>query len=433
MNNIRWHVELYNILIEHFNIDELKELYFILGLEPELYDPKNRSTLASELIKVTIDKNLTTQLIKETQQLRPKLELNELIESAINDPNPFEMDPPEENRIFFPTSKAIGIPPSPPSNFIGHRDLIETVKKELIKESQYIVEISGMGGVGKTALAKQICHEIKDQFPGGVFWENFMYETSVKTILENFARLFGFNPVEIDSNALPSLIRGTLNRRSELLGRMILVLNNFEVVSNQYELNLILESLPENSRLFLTSRGRSYSGRTINYTIDSLNHEESRLLLGSIVGNEIDLIESQKIDELLGWLGGLPLFIEIMGGWISRYGFNHQILEQLKTQHFSGLDVGLEYAFHITFKYLTEDEQALFLLIGSLDVTEKITVSRLAPILKWNQIKTESTFHSLANSNLIHLGEEPQTYSIHPLVKSYARSLADDMWKFNQS
>ena len=100
MKNNTWHIELYNNLIEYFNLAEIKELYFCVGLDPENFDPKNKRTMTNELIRISVRKNLTDLILEEAKLKRPLVNWTHIIQGVKVSPNPFTIDLLVEDQQF---------------------------------------------------------------------------------------------------------------------------------------------------------------------------------------------------------------------------------------------------------------------------------------------------------------------------------------------
>ena len=53
--------------------------------------------------------------------------------------------------------------------FTGRTDILNSINTQL-KSSTKTITISGLGGVGKTSIALEMCWRMKESFPGGVYW-----------------------------------------------------------------------------------------------------------------------------------------------------------------------------------------------------------------------------------------------------------------------
>jgi predicted ATPase/DNA-binding SARP family transcriptional activator len=70
-----------------------------------------------------------------------------------------------------PTPEQRGNLPHAAGSFVGR----QTAREEIaaLMHEQRLVTLSGVGGIGKSALALQIGHDLREQFPDGVWWVEF--------------------------------------------------------------------------------------------------------------------------------------------------------------------------------------------------------------------------------------------------------------------
>ncbi|MBI3359893.1 MAG: hypothetical protein HY023_02155, partial [Chloroflexi bacterium] len=70
-----------------------------------------------------------------------------------------------------PLASGSGIPPSRAARFVDRGPIVDRLRKAIRAESAAaIVGVGGMGGVGKTELARFLANEIEDTSPGSVLW-----------------------------------------------------------------------------------------------------------------------------------------------------------------------------------------------------------------------------------------------------------------------
>ena len=90
-----------------------------------------------------------------------------------------------------------------------------------------ITALQGMGGIGKTALAKQVADELKTDFGGGVFWADLEHcRGSAESILRGWALVCGEAlSQEVDLATLVKEVRGLLETRCNNDGGAACVVN----------------------------------------------------------------------------------------------------------------------------------------------------------------------------------------------------------------
>ena len=138
-------------------------------------------------------------------------------------------------------------------------------------EPATVCAVSGLGGVGKTALAVQVAHAVRGRFPGGALFVNMRgYDTSPLAPEEavlSFLRAFGVRDEHLP--AVPAeryvLYRSMLDRRESVL----IVLDNVSAAAQ------VVPLLPGDTRhrVWVTSRDSldSLTARSIQLSALSRN------------------------------------------------------------------------------------------------------------------------------------------------------------------
>ncbi|AJE81321.1 putative AfsR-like transcriptional regulator [Streptomyces albus] len=154
-----------------------------------------------------------------------------------------------------------------------------------------LVVVSGAPGIGKTALALQTAHEVRDSFPGGVTVVTMSRpDGSVLTSEEAAAQL---RPAEPDT------------------GRRLLVLDD---VASGWQVRPLLPA-PEGAAVLLTSRRglaavvATHGGAV--HRLDVLPAADSRSLLAALLGEERTAAEPRATAELAELCGHFPLALRI--------------------------------------------------------------------------------------------------------------------------
>src|SRR5262245_24628212 len=84
-----------------------------------------------------------------------------------------------------PQPPPFAIPYSPNPLFVGRE--AELARLEELLAQGKTPAVQGPGGMGKTQVAVQLAHRLRDQFPGGVFWLNMERDEGVDTQIAAFA------------------------------------------------------------------------------------------------------------------------------------------------------------------------------------------------------------------------------------------------------
>ncbi|MFB0536262.1 MAG: NB-ARC domain-containing protein, partial [Anaerolineae bacterium] len=207
----------------------------------------------------------------------------------------------------------------PRGEFIGREREMEQVRQALASRS-YLVVIEGIGGIGKTALALEVAHEL---------WEKGLYQAVVWTtakdraldlndILDTFARTIDYPYIA----QLPPEEKPTEATKLMRAKKCLLLVDNFETIKDEAVSKLLL-NLPEPSKALVTSRHHALAeARTIS--LKGMEQGEALALMRAD-GERLGLESVQRAgDEILLRLyeatGGAPLAIKWAVGQIKQKG-----------------------------------------------------------------------------------------------------------------
>jgi hypothetical protein len=207
----------------------------------------------------------------------------------------------------------------PRGEFIGREKEMEQVRQALASRS-YLVVIEGIGGIGKTALALEVAHEL---------WEKGLYEAVVWTtardraldlndILDTFARTIDYPyiaqlPPEEEPTEAAKLMRAK---------KCLLLVDNFETIKDEVVSGFFL-NLPEPSKALITTRHHAL-GEARTIPLKGMEQGEALALMRA-EGQRLGLESVQRAgDEILLRLyqatGGAPLAIKWAVGQIKQKG-----------------------------------------------------------------------------------------------------------------
>jgi WD40 repeat protein len=198
------------------------------------------------------------------------------------------------------------VPPLPPS-FIPRPEIIEPIIASL-SDSRVVAltAIEGLGGIGKTVVANEICHDarVRSSFPDGILWfpigrqSGLTPEGLTRQIAEHMNVEF-----KVYSQAA---------YRSLFINKSILV-----VLDDVWTLDLIQPFRLESggSRLLYTTRNREIASSlgAKNYDISLLDDAQARLCLGRWSGREGLPLPEPQATEILRECRGLVLAVAMIG------------------------------------------------------------------------------------------------------------------------
>nr|XP_016481349.1 PREDICTED: putative disease resistance protein At1g50180 [Nicotiana tabacum] len=279
---------------------------------------------------------------------------------------------------------------------VGLKKHVNAVVSILLREDKRlrVASIVGMGGLGKTTLAKEVYNEahIRDQFDCQAWIYVSQDYKPAKIIKELILQLA--NPEEDKVKIVETMdklseagLEEMLQRRLE--GKRYLIV--LDDIWTKEAWDLLARSFPDNdksSRLLLTSRIKEVAlhadAHTIPYELKVLNEEESwELFLKKSFPEERecpeDLVDVGK--EILEKCDGLPLAITVIGGLLAGKKKQRSEWERVKrnlSSHLAGSQTyGVSAILALSYHDLPPDLKSCFLYLGLLRKDRDISVQQL--------------------------------------------------------
>jgi len=195
-----------------------------------------------------------------------------------------------------------------------------------------VVTLYGPGGIGKSAVAAEALHRLTAdgtkppaQFPDGVVWHEFYNAPEALRALEHIARSFGQTP---DPTPREAALRA-------LAGRKALIL--LDGAEDADDLPAVLSVVGE-CAVIVTTRNRHDAGPD-RLEINALPDDESADLLKAWGRDQTR--DAQAVRRICDLLGGLPLAICLVGGYLDETGDTAaDYLQWLETTPLDALDQG---------------------------------------------------------------------------------------------
>jgi DNA-binding SARP family transcriptional activator len=194
---------------------------------------------------------------------------------------------------------------APPGRLVGRgRELTQLAAQLVQPERSPIVAITGMGGVGKTALAATLAAQLRDRFSDGVLWGRVATDAPMD-ILQSWALAY-----ERDLSKITSLEARAAAMRNILAEKRALIVLD-DVVAGK-PINLLLPGATA-CAVLLTTRDRAevapYASNILE--LHELLPENGLELLTHLLGAQAIAAEQSAAEELCHLLDGLPLAVEI--------------------------------------------------------------------------------------------------------------------------
>lgn len=327
---------------------------------------------------------------------------------------------------------------------VGRRDEMGRIRAAMDTASENgsvitLESISGMAGVGKSALAIRAAYEFGDRFPDHHLYLNMRAHSPGQDPLEPAAALATLlRMLEVPPQSIPTDVdeRAALWRKALGHRRALIILDD---AAGPDQVRPLLPGAGECFTL-ITSRRRLVglpSGRSL--ALDVLPADDAAELFREFAGLEITrdtrdahgswgADDSVEIAEIVRLCGYLPLAIEIAANRLTAHpSWNLAVLrERLSRSDGRLAEIRDGYseitrAFEVSYQTLTAAERATFRLL-SLHVGPEFGLSAAAALLGRPVAETERLLEALLQCHLL-LEPVPNRFQFHDLLGEYAQLL----------
>ncbi|WP_307871663.1 BTAD domain-containing putative transcriptional regulator [Micromonospora sp. U21] len=295
--------------------------------------------------------------------------------------------------------------------------------------SVVISTVSGMAGVGKTALALHWAHRVADRFPDGQLYVNLRgYDeadaVSPPDALSSFLEALGVPHIRIPSGmeARTGLYRSLLASR-----RMLLVLDNARDSAQVRAL------LPGAGGCMVVVTSRDRLGGLIAaecatpLTLDVLRAEESMSLLARRLGAGRLASDPAAVADIIEAAGRLPLALSIVGARAATHptfplGAIAAELHSAEARLDALADGDVRRVFSWSYLALGKDAARLFTLLG-LHPGPDLTAAAASALAGVSAAAVTPLLRELTRLHLLS-EHAPGRYAFHDLLRAYAAELA---------
>jgi predicted ATPase/DNA-binding NarL/FixJ family response regulator len=317
------------------------------------------------------------------------------------------------------------------TTFIGRQHELSAIVKLLTDPACRLLNLSGVGGIGKTQLALRVLDQLQDDYVDGAAWVDLQPLLSGDYLIPAIA------------DAVGAILSGQAQLQQQLCRYLetkhqLLVLDNFEHLLEHVDvLTEILDNAPH-IKLLVTSRETLNLQEEWLYTLSGLSLPSSHEMDGLEMFDAIRLFLERAMrvrsdfslaDEQAGvvricqLVEGMPLAIEMAAAWTKslrcsaiaaeiqqNVKFLTSRLHNVPERHRS-----MEAVFAQTWDRLTDEERVLF---------ARLSVFRGGFQPEAAQVIADASFNLLAtllDKSLLHR-DAAGRYHLHELLRQYAES-----------
>lgn len=330
--------------------------------------------------------------------------------------------------------------PLKPGGFVGRDEECAEIVDVLNASSTScvpLVVVSGLPGVGKTALAVNVAHSVRQRYPDGQLYADLGGYSSGSALepeqaLARFLLSLGVSPYQVSGNR-----NEMVNQYRSLLAdkRVLVVLDN---VGSPAQVRPLLPSSP-GCAVLMTSRDdlrglTALQGARL-LELGVLSGDQSPVLLANIIGVERASREMSAVAELVELCGHLPLALRIAAANLAvrrTWSIASYVDELRQGNRLAALaiegdgEAAIYAAFQMSYETINTEVARVFRLLGLIPGLD-FTVDAVAALANVSTTRAAVLMDQLAASSLISRGGDGR-FCMHDLLRLYAveRCRVDD-------
>ncbi|TMR10669.1 AfsR family transcriptional regulator, partial [Nonomuraea turkmeniaca] len=318
--------------------------------------------------------------------------------------------------------------PAAPPGFVGRETELAGIQDMLHPTGWApVVAITGLGGMGKTALAVHAAHTIRDRYPGGQFYANLGASSGQPTpaaaVLAAFLRAFG-----VPEERLPACVeeRAAL-WRTVLADRRVLIM--LDDANDADQVRHLIPATPGSAVIVTTWRHLIDLPGVRWIRLDALSPSDALEMLARLAGHQRVLSERHAAVELVELCSHQPLAVRVAADLLQTRP--HWTVRQA-CRHLRDVLYGLAAADHgctlieaplLLAHDRLDAQQAAAFRLAALPDHEDLTAESAGALLGVPSPQAHRLLESLVDANLLLAGADG-TYRYHNLVQAFARRQA---------
>ena len=328
------------------------------------------------------------------------------------------------------------LPSAPFHEFVGRSKQLTDLHNLFIHENTTLLQIDGIGGIGKTSLVYQYCQQLI--YDKGNHFDFIVWMSSKRTIFtpegerkeRNFVACFQdvidqivkfLGPSELEASE--DLIEYVMDLIQQ--NKVLLVIDNMETLLDK-DLIEFLFNLPKGAKVILTTRELISNFQMSKLTLLGLDEKEfldfSEAEFLRLTGKSFQSSYSDYSHELYNLTKGMPLATQLVLNQLSLNAPIANVIKGLRSgKTYEGL---LRFCFQGSFERLNEIEKCTLYIFSLSDKNEFLTIQDLEYITGFSDDNLSLAIQKLSKLSLCYSEETKDGfvgYTTQHLAKLYIR------------
>ncbi len=303
-------------------------------------------------------------------------------------------------------------------SFVGRKEELKEIDN-ILKESNKILLINGIGGIGKSTIALYYLTKISNEY------DYYGYIGVDRDIKESFVSELK-SSLNIHSEQIEDMFKEAITKLQNLQGKKLLIIDDIKDIANQKDAIDTISNL-SNSDFKIIFTSRENLEDIPHYFLDVMHQDDAIALFNKYYPTN----DIQKVKELLEYIDYHTYFIEIVAKLLKqRTTINlDDILTKFKNGKFTNLKAKRKKSFNNLLDELFAREEDSILqdrellnLIQKLSILPSIEISLeyLIEILDYEAQDLEELLYELVENGL--LIKYNSHYKLHQIIKEYILS-----------
>jgi tetratricopeptide (TPR) repeat protein len=325
----------------------------------------------------------------------------------------------------------------PKGRFYGREREMDRIRAELSRQGGPMVLLHGMGGVGKTALAVQIAHDMSDSFNRPRVVIRLSLDDLDAEAAARREYQVVFNTLQEPSEVTQVDLDSQKNHYQKLLaraGRTLVIIDN---ATTTKQVEWFLPSHPAGAVLITSRFPLNEIVDACRIVVEPLREDGALAYLSAVIGPDRIAGDPEAAQRIIRLTGALPLALYVIVAFVTRPSQKYRPLSKIADlladettrldrlgSYPDGKDLCVRASFDLSYRHLSAGTARTFRFLGLLAGPD-FSADLAAAVV---DVPTDETAHhldELADAHLLTVTPDGR-YGMHDLVRLYARRQAED-------